>query len=787
MKFRSLHPIIFLAIVTTVFFFSCKKDMKTEPAVIDPVDTPAVNQPGNLFHIPAVSPVTGSVSGLVVDENNAVVNGAEVRLGTTVITTDARGLFNFPTTTLDKYITTITVNMPGYFKGIRSFCANATRNYVCIKLIPKTLAGTVNSSSTGSVGLSNGTTLSFQANSMQVKATGAPYTGTVNVYVDYIDPTASDISARVPGSFMGEDGTNMFSLRSAAMMAVELESAAGESLQLAAGKPASIKFNIPASILNHVPDSINTWSLDDRGIWIKEGMAVKNGNFYEASVTHFSFWNCDAMGNAAYLNMHVQDQDGNALVNTTVILNSWGWGNSSGITDSLGNVSGIVPAGYQIQANFFANIFGCSTPIASQNIGPFNNNASDTISLNISSQQELSVTGSVTNCSGQPLQSGTAALYSGNYSYYYASIVNGSYTFTIPQCGNLPSVNVTAIDNTSGAQAISGNIAVTGNTVNIPVMNVCDVQPSAFTFSTNWQTTIVSGTYAGSVPLNSTNTVTLQVDVTAAGTYYITTDTSYGISFSATGTFTTLGVQNVVLTGSGTPTAFSGVASCRPSYLGMNGYYFHVDLTAPPAVFEMGGPGACTATVAGSINVPGTNGGHIYMQVNFISPGYYNIHTDTINGISFSASGIYTGNTPPTVVLNGTGTPLAGGDYVFTTHASNGGTGCTVPVHVTTNPDLSAYYNFQSSLDCGSGPNFPFGVPVNNATAYVYVDVSVVGTWSISAAGLGISFGGSGTFTTTGPQTVTLSGGGTGQNSGITGIEVYGDHGVHCIFYVSGN
>ena len=38
--------------------------------------------------------------------------------------------------------------------------------------------------------------------------TGQPYTGTVNVYSAYIDPTAADISSTVPGSFMGIDTDN---------------------------------------------------------------------------------------------------------------------------------------------------------------------------------------------------------------------------------------------------------------------------------------------------------------------------------------------------------------------------------------------------------------------------------------------------------------------------------------------------------------------------------------------------------------------------------------------------
>lgn len=66
--------------------------------------------------------------------------------------------------------------------------------------------------------------------------------------------------------------------------------------------------------------------------------------------------------------------------------------------------------------------------------------------------------------------------------------------------------------------------------------------------------TIVNGFYKSGVVLNSTNTVTLKVNVTSIGTYNIFTNTINGYSFSKSGSFTTTGTQNIVLNGSGTPT-----------------------------------------------------------------------------------------------------------------------------------------------------------------------------------------------------------------------------------------
>ncbi len=274
MKKKLFFLTVGVGILLSSALLSCQKEVSVDTGGNPPATTGTPILPA--------TPVTGSVSGIVTDENNAPVSNASVTIAGTTYLTDTQGFFNTGNLALDKYISTVQVTVPGYFKAIRSFCANPARNYVAIKLIPKTLAGSFSSTTGGSIALSNGSQISFTAGSIVNKSTGAPYTGTVRVYSAYIDPTSNDISARVPGSFIGQDNTNMYSLASAGMIAAELESDGGLPLQLATGQTAAVKLLIPSSVLGNAPASINTWSLDDRGIWKKEaGNATKNGNYYE--------------------------------------------------------------------------------------------------------------------------------------------------------------------------------------------------------------------------------------------------------------------------------------------------------------------------------------------------------------------------------------------------------------------------------------------------------------------------------------------------------------------------
>jgi len=92
---------------------------------------------------------------------------------------------------------------------------------------------------------------------------------------------------------------------------------------------------------------------------------------------------------------------------------------------------------------------------------------------------------------------------------------------------------------------------------------------------------VVAGTYTTSTALTAANTVTIQVNVTIAGPYSITTNQVNGMTFSKTGTFTMTGNQAVVLSGSGTP-----VNSGNTTFLMYNG------------------PSGCAFTVPVNIGIP---------------------------------------------------------------------------------------------------------------------------------------------------------------------------------------
>ncbi len=185
----------------------------------------------------------------------------------------------------------------------------------------------------------------------------------------------------------------------------------------------------------------------------------------------------------------------------------------------------------------------------------------------------------------------------------------------------------------------------------------------------NCEPVSLSGNYFQGLPLDSSNTVQVQVTVATIGSYTIKSNTVNGVTFSISGNFVSTGTQTVTLKGAGTPIS-SGDRNFTISY-GNSQCDFKITFLAQGSGTLGGGGGNCTPfSIAGNyqqgvaLNVNNT----VQIQVNVSAAGAYNITTDTVNGVVFATSGIFVNTGVQTVSLTGIGTPLNSGaqDYTVT-------------------------------------------------------------------------------------------------------------------------
>jgi hypothetical protein len=168
-------------------------------------------------------------------------------------------------------------------------------------------------------------------------------------------------------------------------------------------------------------------------------------------------------------------------------------------------------------------------------------------------------------------------------------------------------------------------------------------------------------------------------------------------------------------------------------------------------------------TVLGSAN-------YVDVIVDVNVPGSYVISTDTINNIYFRATGNFSAAGTDTVRLQGIGKPAAAGTNVFTVTYDS--TQCTFSVTTLAGSGGTAVFTLAGSPgNCTPGTvsgSYSPGTALNGGdSVVVQVNVTTVGTYSIITSTLnGMTFSGSGTFASTGTQTITLVGTGTPTAAG---------------------
>jgi hypothetical protein len=200
---------------------------------------------------------------------------------------------------------------------------------------------------------------------------------------------------------------------------------------------------------------------------------------------------------------------------------------------------------------------------------------------------------------------------------------------------------------------------------------------------------VVGGTYFAGKSLGDTNYIEVEVNITSPGTYAIRTDTVNGYSFKGTGSFSTAGSRRIKLAGSGNPitqgsNSFTVIYDTSLCHAEVN--VLPAGGAGGPAVFTLqGAPTTCmNAAIKGSYvkGIAVDTGSKINIGINVTTPGTYTISTNTVNGYSFSGSGIFSLTGLQTISLTASGVPVNSGTNVFTVTA--GASACTFSVTVLT-------------------------------------------------------------------------------------------------------
>ncbi len=460
-KFLQFLSVILFA---AFFLFSCKKNKVDEQyqETIHPV-------------VPDLSTqINASVAGFITDENGQAMEGAIVSKGTRTTLTDSFGYFNLDSVDFAKSAGFIKVTKAGYFTGIRTFIPNAGKQaFIRLQLIPNTIGGTLNSDIGGAVSTVEGASVTLAPNSVVVASNNAPYTGTVNVAVHWLNPADMDVTQlTMPGNLTGIDSQGYLNtLTTYGMLAVELTGDAGQLLQITSGMQASLSFPIPASLQSSAPASIPLWYFDESiGLWKQDGSANKTGSNYTGNVSHFSYWNCDQPSISVSFTAQIINSSLQPMPNVAVSLTIQGSASSTrtDYTDAEGRVSGMIPANSSLTLKVSSE---CNPDAYTQDLRT-TTTAVDLGSITIDVQQYgATFTGYVRDCSSAPVTNGYVIIAAALHNYA-AELHNGVFNLPAIICPG-SNASVIAFDRTTLQQSTVQNFTLVTGANDFGTIDVC--------------------------------------------------------------------------------------------------------------------------------------------------------------------------------------------------------------------------------------------------------------------------------------------------------------------------
>lgn len=371
-----------------LFFTQCRKDTVTENSgtnIITPSDGVTM-----LIH--------------VIDEDQKPVENAVVRLvGNGDITnTDEYGASLFKDLTIPSGGTLAIIEHPDYETQYKTLTAvSDSKGITKVMLLKDLFTTTIRTGEEGNIDDRGFLTLPSTLESLK----GTPYAGEVQVKSKYLDPDDLDFIAQVPGSLIGQNSEDEYSvMASLGIYLIELYNPnTGEKLNIPDGEKATIKFPIADLHKGSIPSEVALSSFDEStGIWKEEGTATSDGEFMVAEVKHFSFWLCSLPYTFVPVKMTFVDENDALLKNVTIIFSvdkTLVFG--VGITDIDGVIQGKIPLNEEIKIELIIgnDIFYTTT------IDPITNNADLLIKLYGNPKKIL---GNAFDCTGDIVQEGYA-------------------------------------------------------------------------------------------------------------------------------------------------------------------------------------------------------------------------------------------------------------------------------------------------------------------------------------------------------------------------------------------
>lgn len=452
------------ATILMVFAIACRQDSFISETSID-------------FPEPEII-VSAQIDGLVTDSDGIALEGATVAMNNEITTTDQNGYFKLAGLADSKH-QMIKVHKEGYFDNYEVFRpTTAATDYTRIRLTQKDSPISLDASAGGTVSTTSQAKIEFAPNGF-VDQNGNPYSGSVNVYSFYINPTDENLDEIMPGALIGENEEGEETgMESFGMIKVELEGENGEDLQI--NKNATIQLPIPNELLDRAPSTIPLWHFDEaKGIWVEEGQATLENGVYVGEVSHFTYWNCDVPVDVIWLKGNVEFRDdlnpATMMLSITVVNTGE---TRSGYLNTLGGYGGWVPKNQELKLQLIQP--ECSQVLLDeQTVGPFSDDANvPAMHVDLTNLTDLvTLSGKVVDCSQNVVDNGYVLVTALDpvTNYLFPLKADGSFHRSFFKCGSKDFL-IYPMDLNKLTQGVPQVYNFDEPNQNLGILNACDQQ-----------------------------------------------------------------------------------------------------------------------------------------------------------------------------------------------------------------------------------------------------------------------------------------------------------------------
>lgn len=445
---------LFLFSLCLILLGACKKD-----SIVTTITEGQPPAPGIV--------VESTIRGLVLDRQGQPLEAALVTWGNQQVETDQDGIFTMADLVNGEQAV-LKVSKAGYFDAFQTILPIAeTIHKTEIQLTPRILTTSFPAQEGGRFQLQNGSAVDFAAAAF-TDAQGNAYTGQVNVYATYIDPTDPELHQIMPGNLQalnaeGEDRT----LQTYGMINVELEGDDGAALQISSA--AQLTMPVPAALLNQAPANLPLWHFDKpTGLWVEEGSADLVNGAYIGTVSHFSFWNCDVPYDLVELSgtfLAEKFEVAGQVRVTATALNTEGFVNLS----STGSFRGKVIKGTPLLLELIDP--NCNEVIYSADLGSLSQDR-DLGTINVPLNDDwVTISGTLVNCDMDIITEGVAVIRTTGKSYLVSPKPDGSILGAFRAC-NESAFSVLGVDWETQVRGSEETFTV-APTVNVGTIEAC--------------------------------------------------------------------------------------------------------------------------------------------------------------------------------------------------------------------------------------------------------------------------------------------------------------------------